>query len=117
VANHGTSSTARALGGVEAIDLAEHSADVDELAAAGAQKAAQKHMMPAHRARGATAAIGLLVSAWLRVLKKKTRKPVFVFFRVWAHADHVFPLSVACRIYFGGLCDRPPNPLAQSPLS
>ena len=54
----------RDLGGVNAMVVgafAEHSADVhelvDELAAAGAHKAAQKYLMPAHRAKGATKAL------------------------------------------------------------
>jgi hypothetical protein len=58
-------------GDVKTGAFAEHSADVhelvDELAAAGAHKAAQKYLMPAHRAKGATkvllyAAFG--ASAW-----------------------------------------------------
>lgn len=64
----------RELGGVKAIVVgafAEHSADVhelvDELAAAGAHKAAQKYLMPAHRAKGATKALlyaAFGASAW-----------------------------------------------------
>jgi hypothetical protein len=54
----------REMGGVKAIVVgafAEHSADVHELVdepvAAGAHKAAQKYLMPAHRTKGATKAL------------------------------------------------------------
>jgi hypothetical protein len=51
--------------------FAGHSADVhelvDELAAAGAREAAQKYLMPAHRAKGATKAL-LYASPWRMML-------------------------------------------------
>jgi hypothetical protein len=64
----------RELSGVKAIVVgafAEHSADVhrlvDELAAAGTHKAAQKYLLPTHRAKDATKALlytALGASAW-----------------------------------------------------